>query len=929
MLNHYPPRLALAALLTLVPGGPALAAGPSNDSAALKAASALYENIRVETLDNGLRVYLKPIPGAATVTTMVAYKVGSSDEELTATGLSHYLEHLMFKGTDKIMPSDIDRLTQRNGGANNANTSEDMTVYHFDFAADRWLPALQIEADRMRNIRIDDKHEFQQEKGAVINELKRDEDEPWDLESKAILPILFGKTNPYGHPVIGEREHVLGATAKVIKEHYDKWYYPNNAALVIVGGIDPDKALAKVKELFGSIPRGELPPRKAVTAYHREGPVRVDMKSKFEVPRLLFGYNAVDTSDPDHPALSVLEGILSTGKTCRLYKKLIEGAEVASDIGASNQSGRYPGWFSVQVEVLKGKDPEQVEKLVLEEIKRLAGEPVSAAELKRIQEGIVANAIFGRESVHGLADSIARGVTTNDLAWLKNYLPRILAVTPADVQRVARKYLDPQKRVLVRSLPSAERGARSAEREAPAAVAGSGPARSTPSAYPALRESRSGDGTEALSLEQAKRVVLPNGLTLLLLENHRLPLVVAEATVKNVRLLEPADKQGLATLTGYLLDDGGTADHTGPQIAELIEDVGGTLSLSAGGGSVRVLAPDRKLGLSLLFDCLSRPAFAKDAFARDQARLLSSIDEAESQPDSKAARTFQALVYGKHPYGRPALGTRSSVEKLTPADCTAFHAKAFTPENTIVAVVGDFNTDQVVEEIKQLTSGWKPADIKLTPPPAVEMPAGFEQKVVTMPQAAQLHFFLGHVGVRRNDPDYYKLLVMDNVLGTGPGFTDRLSARMRDREGLAYTVRANVTDSATTEPGTFSCYIGTDNDKFDRVKAEFLEELNRIRAEKPTQQEVDDAKMYLLGSLPFKVSTSAQVAAQLLAIERYGLGLNYLDDYRKAVAAVTPADVQEMARKHIDPKRMVLVAAGAVDQDGKPLAKLPPGRARE
>src|SRR5262249_8391033 len=204
-------------------------------------------------------------PGAATVTTMVAYKVGSADEDLGHTGLAHYLEHLMFKGTDKIMPGDIDRLTQRNGGANNANTSEDMTVYHFDFAADRWLPALQIEADRMRNIRIDDKHEFEQEKGAVINELKRDEDEPWDLESKAILPILLGKTNPYGPPVIGEHEHVMGATAKVIKEHYDKWYFPNNAALVIVGGIDPDKALAKVKELFGSIPRGELPPRKAVT----------------------------------------------------------------------------------------------------------------------------------------------------------------------------------------------------------------------------------------------------------------------------------------------------------------------------------------------------------------------------------------------------------------------------------------------------------------------------------------------------------------------------------------------------------------------------------------------------------------------------------------------------------------------------------------
>jgi zinc protease len=379
----------------------------------------------------------------------------------------------------------------------------------------------------------------------------------------------------------------------------------------------------------------------------------------------------------------------------------------------------------------------------------------------------------------------------------------------------------------------------------------------------------------------------------------------------------------LATLTGYLLDDGGTANHTGPEIAELIEDVGGALSMSAGGGSVRVLAPHRKLGLTLLFECLSKPAFAKDAFARDQQRLLSAIDEAETQPDSRAARVFQAAVYGKHPYGRPALGTHQSVEKLTPADCVSFHAATFAPDNTIVAVVGDFDTNEVVKEIETLTAGWKKAGTRAPASPAVDKPASFTQKILTMPDAAQLHFFLGHVGIRRNDPDYFKLMVMDNVLGTGPGFTDRLSARLRDREGLAYTVRANITDSATTEPGTFSCYIGTDNKNFERVKAEFLEELNRICEKEPTAQEVEDAKLYLLGSLPFKVSNSTNVASLLLGIERYGLGLDYLNDYRKAVAAVTPADVLEVARKHIDPKRMVLVAAGAVDQEGKPLVKLP------
>ena len=220
MCCHFPSLVCL-----FLPSLSAFAADPPTkpDSPALRAAASLYDGIRVEKLDNGLHVYLKPIKGAPMVTTMVAYKVGAADEDLDHTGLSHYLEHLMFKGTDKIMPGDIDRLTLRNGGQNNAYTSEDYTVYHFDFAADRWEAALQIEADRMQNLRIDAKHEFQQEKGAVIEELQRNEDRPWDLEQKAILPLLFGNKAPYGHPVIGQRKHVKDATAATIKAHYDKW----------------------------------------------------------------------------------------------------------------------------------------------------------------------------------------------------------------------------------------------------------------------------------------------------------------------------------------------------------------------------------------------------------------------------------------------------------------------------------------------------------------------------------------------------------------------------------------------------------------------------------------------------------------------------------------------------------------------------------
>jgi zinc protease len=898
--------------------GSAQAATEDGDAALLRAASAMYADVRIVTLDNGLRVVLKPVPGSAVVTTMVAYKVGSADEELQSTGLSHYLEHLMFKGTERIMPGDIDRLTQRNGGANNASTSEDLTVYHFDFAADRFEIGLKVEADRMRNLRIDARHEFEQEKGAVIEELQRDEDRPWDLEQKAILPLLFGPRAPYGHPVIGEEKHVRAATAAIIKSHYDKWYYPNNAILVVCGGFDPDKTLAHVKKLFGPIPRGQLPARKDVPPFQRTSPVRKEMVSKFDVPRLLMGFNGVKSGAPDFYALEVLQELLSGGKTGRLYKKLVEQDKVANTVSTSNNAGRYPGWFSLQVEFLQGQDVQAGEKLVLAELKRLQTEKVSDAELKRIRRRMLAGAIFARESVHDLADSLARGLTTNDLDFLKSYLKKISAVTADDIQNAARKYFDPDRRVTVVSIPSKEsRGHGDSRTRRKTAVSRHGGARPSPRAE-----------AGGFSLHSSERVVLDNGLILLLLENHRLPIVAAAAQVRHTHLMEPADKAGIAALTGMLLDEG-SAEHTGPQIAEMIENVGGILDLGASGGSVKVLTPDRRLGLGLLFECLTRPTFPKKEFARERDRLLSTIDDREQQPNVRGREAFRALVYGKHPLGRPSLGTRSTVSPLTADDCRAFHGKAFVPNNTIVVIVGDFDRKEVVAEVKQLTAGWKKAALPEPVLPQVSLPERFVQKIISMSRAAQLHFFMGHVGIRRTDPDYYKLLVMDNVLGTGPGFTDRLSARLRDRMGLAYTVSASITSSAGEEPGVFSCFIGTRPEKLSLVKKLFLEELERIRKEKPTDQEVDDAKKYLLGSLPFRLTTNESVAGQLLAIEQYRLGLNYLEDYRKAVAAVTPADVQAVAAKHLHPGRMVLVVAGAVDASGKPLAKLPTPEGKE
>jgi zinc protease len=895
-------------------------ADPKADAELARTATGMFKDLKTVTLDNGLRVYLLPIKNAPTVTTMVAYRVGSGDEDKDQTGLSHYLEHLMFKGTAKLMPGDIDRATQRSGGHNNAYTSEDMTVYHFDFAADQWQTALEIEADRMRNIRIDEKHEFQQEKGAVIAELDGGEDNPWDLEYKAILPMLWPKDAPYSHPVIGQREHVRGATAEIIKRHYDKWYHPNNASLVVVGGFDPDEALKKIKELFGPIPKGELPPRKVATFFpERKEPTRKEFESKFDVPRLMIGFNTVTVGTPEDPVLDVIQYVLMGGKTARLYRKLVEDERIASSVESAysgNSAGRYPGWFGVTVEMLQGKDRAKAEQLTLAELEKLAKEPITDAELARARRKILAAYVFTRESIHSLADTIARTSTYpggEDVGkFFENYLDRVLKVSKEDVQRVAKQYLDTKKAAIVWSIPpEAKKMGHTGGKLARAPERADGRA---------ARSARAeGAGAGAFSLAAAKKTVLPNGLTVITLEDRRLPVVVAAAEVADVRLREPLDKLGVAALMGNTLEEG-TAKHSGKEIAQLIEDTGGSLSISSGGGSIKVLTPDTDLGLGLLFECLQNPTFPNDAVERMREQQLSAIADSETQPRTRASHLFYSTIYGEHPSGRPGLGKKETVEKLTAADVKAFHKLAFAPNFTTVAVVGDFKTEEMLKKIEQLTKDWKKSDLGRPEVKAPPAPAGGE-KIVSDPNAAQVHMYLGHLGIKRNNPDFHKVLVMDNVLGVGPGFTDRLSANLRDRLGLAYTVTASLASSAGKEPGTFTGFVGTFPDKFLDVKFGFMKEVNKLRDEPPTAQEVEDAKKYLLGSLPFRFTTLSAVAGELLTAERYGLGFDYLEKFRKEVAAVTPADVQAMAKKHIDPKAILIVAVGAIDKDGKPLRK--------
>jgi len=873
-----------------------------------KMASQFYNGIITEKLPNGLVVILKPIPGSPVVTTKVVYKVGSCDEELAHTGLSHYLEHLMFKGTAKLFPGDIDRKTQQNGGRNNAYTSEDYTCYHFDFAADRWTTALDIEADRMRNLVIDEKHEFEQEKGAVISELAGNEDEAWDRESKAILPLLFGPKAPYGHPVIGEREHVKDSTAAIIKKHYDRWYHPNNAILIVVGGFDPIVALKEIKSRFTDIKSGELPPRfKDEPVPVRTKIVRKEITANSGTPRMIMGFNGVKLGEPEDYIFDVIVTVLADGKTSRLHKKLIQEEGSAADVSGANLAGRYPGWVSILVESLGDVERKDVETQVLAEIEKIATKGITDVELKRVQRRLLAQIIFQQEDVHEAADRIAMSAAHfDDARYAQTYLERITSVTNEDVMRIAKKWLVDAKPVIVWSVPEK--------------ICGTGRPIPRHSKFCRFLDTVPKVGASTFSLDKATRKVLPNGMTILLLENHRLPIVSLKSHVRDSLLREPANQVGIAAMTGVLMEDG-TPTRNADEIAELVENIGAEFEVSITGGHFKVLTPDLDTVLDSFFDCTFHADFPQDEFESKQELLLETIVEQQQDADHRARETFDRLVYGDHPYGRPALGKSKVVKGLTRNDCVKYHKTVVRPDQMIVAIVGDFDSKAVLAKLETLTPE-KPKK----PLPKLEVPEPpvgdeFVDKIITDDNSSQVYIYLGQIGIRRNNADYYKLLVMDNVLGSGVGFTDRLSSNLRDRQGLAYTVRASITDTADIEPGLFLAHIGTAPDKYIQARDGLMKEIRKIRDEQPSAEEVTNAKQYLLGSLPFQYATNDDMAYELVTVDEFGLGLDYLTKYREAVSAVTAADVQAVAKKYLDPEKFTLVAVGPIDKKGVPLKK--------
>ena len=408
-------------------------------------------DVQRTVLDNGLVVLTRERRKSPTVTSMIWYRVGSSDEGAGHTGSSHFLEHMLFKGTERYRKGEIDLVTMRNGGSNNAFTSYDFTAYYFSFASDRWETALDIEADRMVHT-VFEPVEFEAEKKVIIEELKAGLDQPWGKLMQELNATAFQK-HAYRNPVIGWLPDLEAATLTGMEAHYRKYYHPSNAMLVLVGDFDADRALETVTNAFSGIPPGERPTKPGLVEPAQEKERRLEVPWRSDVPRMAIGYHTPAIGHPDSYALQVLAVALAEGKVSRLYQRLVERERTTTFVTVEYGESKEPSLFYIRAESQGESEPAAIEASIHDELSRIASDGITDHELDRVKHQIEAHSVFSMERSLDQAMLLGQTATLDSLDYIDQYLPRINEVDVTHVAQVCGRYCSETNRTVGWLLP--------------------------------------------------------------------------------------------------------------------------------------------------------------------------------------------------------------------------------------------------------------------------------------------------------------------------------------------------------------------------------------------------------------------------------------------------------------------------------------------
>ncbi|QDV32922.1 M16 family metallopeptidase [Tautonia plasticadhaerens] len=859
------------------------------------------------TLPNGLRALILPRPRAAVVVCDLYYPVGSVDEPEGKTGLAHFVEHMLFKGTRRFPKGQLDRLTFVSAGEVNAETDEDCTHYWFRFPRDRWELALDLEADRMRGA-LFDPSEVESERRVIDEERARELDSPTGRLDEQFLLNCY-TAHPYRNPILGWPEHLDSITVDDLKSFYDTHYRPDGAVLVLAGDLDPDAAFDAVSARFGPIRPGRGARRHPSTVEPPQREARrFELKEPDAIARGLIGWHSVARGHADSPALGVTADLLSCGRRSRLWDALVERGRLATYVDALHEPSHLAGQMMVQVEAVPGVDPRRIEAAVRKELDRLAAEGPTSEELLRSRRRLEAAWRWQQDDLPGLAGGL--GVTALWGRWTDwpDEHRAALSVSADDVRRVASAYLCAEGSTVGWALP---RNGRATVSLMPATAANPAPSPQlsparTAAASSAMPTASPRSSAPTLPDYRPRSRVLDNGLRVITERHPGAGVVALELFVDADSTREAVP--GAAYLTGRLLEEG-TGRRSAEELAEAVEDVGAVLDAGSTGASLEIRAEDLALGIEVLADLVRRPTFPGDAVSWAKRRTVAELRGDRDDPAFRADLLFRGLVYGDHPYARDSRGTPRQLSGLTRDDVVAHHRRYFAPDNAVLVAVGDYEPRALRTLLARHFGDWRPVGRPAPPVPMPRRSSRPRTRRVDHP-GEQVHLMIGHLGVERRHPDFEALAVLDHVFGSGPGFTDRLSASLRDDLGLAYSVSGGMTDSADRAAGVFRVYVGTGPDEAELAVSAVLDQIRALHRGDFGDEEVAQAVHYLRGSWVFDYQTVSQRSDRLVDLAYYGLPLDDPIRMPARLARLSPSDIRRVARRHIDPTALVRVEYG-------------------
>lgn len=828
--------------------------------------------IHKTVLDNGLTVLITPMPSSETVSVYAFVRSGSATEgNFMGMGISHFLEHMLFKGTKRRMVGEIAKEVKALGGTINASTDLDYTMYTLDVPKEKLKDGIDLIADMMQNSVIDEK-EVEKERKVIHGEMRLYYDKPQRRLSVDVFKNVYIH-HPYRHPTIGYEPLFDSITPKDLYKYYKRHYIPNNMIISVAGGLEANDALELVKKHFKDFKSRPYlqhdtvaEPPQISERYYEE---------YYQTPLFWFSlaFQGIPLTDPDVYAMDLLSMALGRGQGSRLYKDLYLDKKLVTQISSMNYTPFSKGIFEIEGTMEKD-NLMQVRNAALQVIERVKTNGLHPRELAKIKNQAAAQFVYENQTSSSIAYRAAlEEAMTGDYQFSKHYVDMIARVSNDDIKRVAKKYLnDSQLSVTVVK----------------------------PLAAKSLQEDR----VVLTDKNDVQKHVLENGLTLLIKEDHVASLVSVQVVLNGGLRSETKENNGI---TGLFASVWGKATKSQSQ-SKIINDLefkAASCSAYSGynalGISMQFLTKDLDYGLNLLSDIVKNPIFEEDEIKRQKDLINVAIDSRDDDVRATTFREAMSLLYQKHPYHMDILGTKETIAAISSKDLRNYYNRFVNPSNMVISVFGDVDAEKVENIIHKYFGKLKKSDVSID---SVKEPEIIEPRLATLQKKKeQAVVAIAFHAPTFTDPDRFIMEAINATLGAG--LSGRLFIKVRDELGKAYTVGSFYTPGVDT--GNIMLYSLTTNSKVESVKEIMLKEVVDLGANLISDEEFENVKSYLKGAHQRGLLTIGSKAARTAFNTLYGLGYDFDRKYNNMIDAITKKQIKDAATKYLNPAKAVIV----------------------